>query len=901
MNQAGLTRWGQPSQPVDTGGAVPSGRVRLDAENWRSASNPLGSLAEGLITLLWFGRDMEYSNLPDPKKPRKSDSASPPRDAQTGRRARRAEEANSQPVSGLRGWFRRIVVGDLEEPAPDGVIDERESSRLPVTIPVTLCGVDEDGQPFRESTRTVNVSKRGARIVTLHDLPPDTHVWIENPGVGRISIAKVIRSGKGVDPQEATEICVKVLELLDPEKIWDIQSPPADWVRGFEPPSASHRLEYLLARERLARPEILSYGAVETTVPKAKPGEKADEPMPLPGSGTASAEMQADVGPASTPSNPNIAAPPGEAREVPATVSAEAEEIAVRARPRSGPSRTEESHELGSAIAGSGVREGAQSLETGARDSHKVAEAAINSINSAVAEAIAQLKASQLRTEAEVASRAEAVQNRLTELSTSTEGVERRSEVVLEEFQKRLAETLKAFQEKGAAQADDLAKAAQDVVDRAARQLKEQNERASRETAAARDSIHLASEQARAQLEAARAEIEVSYTARAEAHEKRMAELSSALERLEQQAGALLERFEGSLEDALQAFQQKGSAGQADLEMAAQSLLESSKAKLQGHADATVAGLGEKARATLAMTAEEARKQVASTQQLLESLGRTAGERFDQRLAMKSKEHAEIAGRASEATVNSINLSAERAVSRLQATEKRIEEGFSSWAGLFQTRLAELFAGMEGLERHSETLLRDFQDKLELALQQFLDRKNAEANDLQEASRDMVERLARQVNEQAEAVVERLREEAEAVVRSVEEESQTHLDNANKALESAARAATELYAHRLARTSAEQSERAWLNADEVARSISLNAEESAARLEAAQKKMEAGFAALVEAHETRMTEISSSLEEIEKRSEAILEDLRQRLRDASPTAQPEESPDFPEEKAAGAN
>jgi hypothetical protein len=811
-----------------------------------------------------------------------------------------------------------MLPGGPTEEETEAALEDRESSRLPVAIPVTLFGRDESGQAFREATRTIDISKRGARIFTLHNVQTDTHVWIENPGAGKISIAKVIRKGKRVDPQEATEICVKVLELLDPEKIWSLESPPQDWEKGFEPPTPAQRLEYLLARERLARPVVLSYEAIETEVPDVMAEESVPQPSP-----------PDQLEPAPSPKQEATGVVASERLEIEGVSQSPESDLAVTAEPHvQFPDETktaEPAAEADTGIVGQGSElpsfagstngpvessrnsggargdELSQAIENNARAVRRISESAMDSINAAATEALAQLKASQLKAEANLATHTEAHQNRLAEVRTATEDLEQRSGSLLEEFRRKLEAALNEFQAKGAAQTEEFQKAAEDLVEQPMNRLREQSESATRDAEAARGSIQAAAEQARAKLETAKAELETRYAALADAQDKRMADLASAVEGLEQRTGALLRDFERSLEDTLQGFQQRGAADRTEMEKAVREALENSKRKLQGHADATLAGLGEKARETLAMTAEEGRKQVASTQAALESLALAAHERFEQRLAQKSKEQAEVAGHSSEAAVNTIRLTAERAVNRLEAAKEKIEEGFSTWADVFQSRLGELFAGMEGLERHSEALLRDFRHQLEQALQEFEERKTAEASNLEEASHDVVERLTQQTEERTEATLEKLKEEAEAIVIAAEEEGQAHLANAKMALESATRAAAELYAHRLAKTSAEQNEQAWLAADEVVNSISLATEESVARMEEAQEKMEARLAALVEIHEKRAAQISSSLEQYEKRAEALLEALRHRMQDPATIAQPEEAPDFPREESAGAH
>jgi hypothetical protein len=663
---------------------------------------------------------------------------------------------------------------------------------------------------------------------------------------------------------------------------------------------------------------VLSYEAIETPLSGAEAEEEKREPsaMPEPGgslpesAGTADRPGTDEVesGSASQSYEPDRAVTPEPLVQFPGHMEAAA--AAVTGHPgitgESSDSPTFAGSAKGPAASrrssgGDRRNESTAPLDNNAVAARQVAEAAMDSINSAATEALAQLKAGQLRVEAHLAPQTEAYQNLLAEISTATKELDRRSESLLEEFQRKLEAVLQDFQAKSVAQAEELRKTSENLLERAVSQLREQSESTFRDTEAARNSIHASGEQARARLESAKGEMESRNAAFAEAHDKRMAELSSAMERLEHRAGVLLCDFEKSLGETLQDFRERGARERAELDRATQVLLENSKKKLQAHADATDAGLGEKASETLAMTAEEGRKQVASTQQTLESLAQVGSERFGQRLAQKSKEQSEIASHTTEAAVNTIRLTAERAVNRLEAAEEKIEEGFSTWADVFQSRLGELFAGMEGLERHSEALLRDFRRQLEIALQEFVERKAAETGSLEEASQDVAERLTLQVDERAEATLEKLREEARAIVMSVEVESQTHLANANKALESATRAAAELYVHRLARTSAAQNEQAWLAADEVVNSISLTAEESVARVEAAQERMEARFAALIETHEKRTAEISSSFEELEKRCATVLEEMRRRFQDPTPVGQQEDPPESPKKNAAGAN
>src|SRR6516164_11502441 len=68
----------------------------------------------------------------------------------------------------------------------------RWSGHLPLAIRIALSGSDENGRAFSESTQTVGVDRRGARIVTSHPIALGTEVTVENSAVHRIAKAKVV-------------------------------------------------------------------------------------------------------------------------------------------------------------------------------------------------------------------------------------------------------------------------------------------------------------------------------------------------------------------------------------------------------------------------------------------------------------------------------------------------------------------------------------------------------------------------------------------------------------------------------------------------------------------------------------------------------------------------------------
>jgi hypothetical protein len=375
---------------------------------------------------------VELTNIPDPNNPEKVRETPRPHEISTGRLARRLEGARPGSESGSKRWFHKLRTGILGEPEKQEAIDERETSRLPASIPVTLWGMDRDGQAFREYTRTINVSKRGAKILTMYDFPVDTHIWLENTSAQRISIARIVRKEKPVDPKEATKICVRVLELLNPERIWGFKAPPKDWTRESERLSESDRLAYIYAKDRLVSPEILAERAVETAVPEAIIEEKAHEPAALLNGGEASDQV----------------------------------------------ARVQEILESLCRTAGEQLDERLAAILKHAETAERTYETAASSINSIADRTVRRLEEAEEKTKESFSTSAKLFENRLTELLTRMHGLEGRSESLLRDFQGKLESALQEFLKRKSAETSDLQKVFSELGERAAGQLREQAEAA---------------------------------------------------------------------------------------------------------------------------------------------------------------------------------------------------------------------------------------------------------------------------------------------------------------------------------------------------------------------------------------------------------------------------------------
>lgn len=110
----------------------------------------------------------------------------------------------------------------------------RRSTRLAITIPITVSGKDSAGHTFKENSRTVVISKHGAKILSVHQLGMGAEVVIENRALGRTARATVVCLVDRPSPKDPMEVGI---QLLHAENIWGIEFPPDDWQEG--PPAAT--------------------------------------------------------------------------------------------------------------------------------------------------------------------------------------------------------------------------------------------------------------------------------------------------------------------------------------------------------------------------------------------------------------------------------------------------------------------------------------------------------------------------------------------------------------------------------------------------------------------------------------------------------------------------------------
>ena len=96
------------------------------------------------------------------------------------------------------------------------------SDRVSLEVPIQVAGTDATGRDFTADTRTLVLSRHGAKIVLGRKLVPDQEVSIFCKSTGKESVARVVgQMGK------IPEGYLYGVELLDPEvNLWDIEFPP---------------------------------------------------------------------------------------------------------------------------------------------------------------------------------------------------------------------------------------------------------------------------------------------------------------------------------------------------------------------------------------------------------------------------------------------------------------------------------------------------------------------------------------------------------------------------------------------------------------------------------------------------------------------------------------------------
>lgn len=116
-------------------------------------------------------------------------------------------------------------------PTPEFTQQRRRSTRIELSVPVTIRGIDLLSQPFEEHTQTLSLNSYGCRYPSKHHLPKNTWVTLEVPGNSEFESphrvrARVVWIQKPRSIREPFQVSV---ELESPSNIWSVTSAPHDW------------------------------------------------------------------------------------------------------------------------------------------------------------------------------------------------------------------------------------------------------------------------------------------------------------------------------------------------------------------------------------------------------------------------------------------------------------------------------------------------------------------------------------------------------------------------------------------------------------------------------------------------------------------------------------------------
>jgi len=156
----------------------------------------------------------------------------------------------------------------------------RRSTRLTISIPITVSGHDAHGRVFTEETQTICVNRHGGRFLLRHAVRMQDPLSVVNPKLGCTAEAAVSWLGERRSPEEPLEVAVS---LVKPQNIWGIEFPPEDW------------------KESLAasRSRKQSAPQPEATAPIPPAGNRPQTPSPAP-SAPAKVEPPTRPAPATT-------------------------------------------------------------------------------------------------------------------------------------------------------------------------------------------------------------------------------------------------------------------------------------------------------------------------------------------------------------------------------------------------------------------------------------------------------------------------------------------------------------------------------------------------------------------------------------------------------------------------
>ena len=122
----------------------------------------------------------------------------------------------------------------LDTPGPFSGIEYRRTTRVERAVSLVISGQNNHGQPFQERTSTISFNLHGCRYRSRHDCGIGSWITVKvsEPG-SSVKVAATRAQVKSIHaPNSARENYQIGIELEIPGNIWEISSPPEDWLRG---------------------------------------------------------------------------------------------------------------------------------------------------------------------------------------------------------------------------------------------------------------------------------------------------------------------------------------------------------------------------------------------------------------------------------------------------------------------------------------------------------------------------------------------------------------------------------------------------------------------------------------------------------------------------------------------
>jgi hypothetical protein len=704
-------------------------------------------------------------------------------------------------------------------------IFSRESTRVDSEIPVTISGIAEDGHIFSEETRTLDISKRGAKIASSTLLAVGTYLWIESPNMQKPAVARVVRHG---DQQDGIfEICVTLPEIDEAERIWNIESAPDDWKKGPEQPSAARRLERIYARDWVTKFESLSNAPT-------LPPEVATELEPSGGFPTPFVQAAATAS--------EFKYQPGKMMEF---VMGEAAKPTPAAVPSFG--RSEERTLSLSAQ----MREAAASdVEVRLAKLTMAMESLERRVGTLVENLEGRIESSLQAVQGRGANHAEELERVARELGGQwASQFQEQSEAALAKLREELQSSSQAVEQSklqlaslAEAKLASLNQATQDeYAQRLAQALREQTQEMHAAAHGEVNCIRRAAAEAiatlREELKSSSQAVEQSKHQAASLAEAQLVSLSQAAQ--DEYAQRLTQAFRGQSQEMHAAADGEVAA----IRQAAAEVIAQLQDKLEQQAQAAVATLREELQ-TSSQAVEQSKQQLASLAEAkLVSLSQATQDEYAQRLSQALHEQTREMRTVADGEVNSIKHAAAEAIGQLSdKLEEQVEAAVATLREELQTSSQAVEQSKQQVASLAEAKLTSLsqaaQDEYAQRLVQALHEQtremrtvaDGEVNSIKHAAAEAIGQLSDKLEEQVKAAVATLREELQTSSQAVEQGKQQLASLAEAKLASLSQTTRDEYARRLEQALREQTQEMHAAADGEVNSIRQAAAEAVATL-----------------------------------------------------------------------